>query len=138
MQTVTLNKMIDKLGLVNLVQEVETEGIEINSAEINRPALQLAGYFEHFACERVQIIGYVEYTYLNSLDTEVKMKNYELFMSSRIPCVIYASRTEPDEAMIELAKKYKKPQPIRAAADNQYRMRQKNQCRLFPSARQDV
>lgn len=109
MQTVTLNKMIDKLGLVNLVQEVETEGIEINSAEINRPALQLAGYFEHFACERVQIIGYVEYTYLNSLDTEVKMKNYELFMSSRIPCVIYASRTEPDEAMIELAKKYKKP-----------------------------
>ena len=37
------------------------------------------------------------------------MKNYELFMSSRIPCVIYASRTEPDEVMIELAKKYKKP-----------------------------
>lgn len=109
MKTVTLNKMIDKLGLKNLVPEVETEGIEINSAEINRPALQLAGYFEHFACERVQIIGYVEYTYLNSLDPEVKMKNYELFMSSRIPCVIYASRTEPDETMIELAKKYKKP-----------------------------
>ena len=52
MQTVTLNKMIDKLGLVNLVQEVETEGIEINSAEINRPALQLAGYFEHFEIGR--------------------------------------------------------------------------------------
>lgn len=51
----------------------------------------------------------MEYTYLNSLDPEVKMKNYERFMSSRIPCVIYASRTEPDEAMIELAKKYKKP-----------------------------
>ena len=109
MKTVTLNKMIDKLGLKNLVPEVETDGIEINSAEINRPALQLAGYFEHFACERVQIIGYVEYTYLNSLDPEVKMKNYERFMSSRIPCVIYASRTEPDEAMIELAQKYKKP-----------------------------
>jgi len=49
MKTVTLNKMIDKLGLKNLVPEVETDGIEINSAEINRPALQLAGYFEHFA-----------------------------------------------------------------------------------------
>ena len=109
MQTVALNKMIDKLGLTNLVPEVETDGIEINSSEINRPALQLAGYFEHFACDRVQIIGYVEYTYLNSLEPEVKMKNYELFMSSRIPCVIYASRTEPDEVMIELAKKYKKP-----------------------------
>ena len=109
MQTVTLNKMIDKLGLTNLVPEVETDGIEINSSEIDRPALQLAGYFEHFACERVQIIGYVEYSYLKSLDLEVKRKNYELFMSSRIPCVIYASRTEPDEMMIELARKYKKP-----------------------------
>ena len=43
MQTVALNKMIDKLGLTNLVPEVETDGIEINSSEINRPALQLAG-----------------------------------------------------------------------------------------------
>lgn len=109
MQTVTLNKMIDKLDLKNLVPEVETDGIVISSPDINRPALQLAGYFEHFACERVQIIGYVEYTYLKSLDREVKMKNYERFMSSKIPCVIYASRTEPDEEMIELAKKYQKP-----------------------------
>ena len=109
MQTVSLNKMIEKLELKNLVPEVETDGIEISSPDINRPALQLAGYFEHFACERVQIVGYVEYTYLKSLDKEVKMRNYERFLSSKIPCVIYASRTEPDEEMIELAKKYKKP-----------------------------
>lgn len=110
MQTVALNKMIDKLGLVNLVPEVETDGIEINSSEINRPALQLAaGYFEHFACDRVQIIGYVEYSYLKCLDASVKAKNNEQFMSSRIPCIIYASRTEPDEEMIRLAIKYKKP-----------------------------
>lgn len=109
MATVSLNKMIEKLDLKNLVPEIETDGIEINSPDINRPALQLAGYFEHFACERVQIIGYVEYTYLKSLDKEEKMKNYERFMSSKIPCVIYASRTEPDEEMIELAKKYHKP-----------------------------
>lgn len=109
MQTVSLNKMIEKLGLKNLVPEVETDGIEINSPDINRPALQLAGYFEHFACERVQIIGYVEHTYLKSLDQEEKMKNYERFMSSNIPCIIYASRTEPDEEMIEMAKKYQKP-----------------------------
>lgn len=109
MQTVSLNKMIDKLDLKNLVPEVETDGIVISSPDINRPALQLAGYFEHFACERVQIIGYVEYTYLKSLDQEEKVRNYERFLSSKIPCVIYASRTEPDEEMIELAKKYQKP-----------------------------
>lgn len=109
MQTVSLNKMIDKLELKNLVPEVETDGIAISSPDINRPALQLAGYFEHFACERVQIIGYVEYTYLESLDPKEKTRNYERFLSSKIPCVIYASRTEPDEEMLELAKKYQKP-----------------------------
>ena len=109
MASVTLNKMIEKLQLENLVPEVSTDEIEISSPEINRPALQLAGYFEHFASERVQIIGYVEYTYLKSLDREVKISNYERFLSSEIPCVIYSSRTEPDEDMIELAKKYHKP-----------------------------
>ncbi len=109
MPTVSLNKMIEKLELKNLTPEVDTEGIEISSADINRPALQLAGYFEHFACERVQIIGYVEYTYLKNQDKEEKLKNYERFMSSKIPCVIYASRTEPDEEMYEMARKYQKP-----------------------------
>ena len=71
MSSVKLNKMIEKLQLVNLVPEVSTDEIEISSPEINRPALQLAGYFEHFASERVQIIGYVEYTYLKSLDRDV-------------------------------------------------------------------
>lgn len=109
MQTVSLNKMIEKLELKNLIPEVETDGIELTSPDINRPALQLAGYFEHFSSERVQIIGYVEYTYLKSLAREEKLKNYERFLSSEIPCIIYASRTEPDEDMLELARKYKKP-----------------------------
>ncbi|MCD8361958.1 MAG: HPr(Ser) kinase/phosphatase [Lachnospiraceae bacterium] len=109
MSTVALNKMIEKLELKNLVPEVDTDGIMISSPDINRPSLQLAGYFEHFASERVQIIGYVEYTYLKSLDRDVKVRNYERFMSSEIPCVIYASRTEPDEDMLEMARKYKKP-----------------------------
>lgn len=101
--------MIEKLELKNLIPEISTDGIEISSPEINRPALQLSGYFEHFASERVQIIGYVEYTYLKSLDREVKCRNYERFMAGEFPCVIYASRTEPDEDIIEIAKKYQKP-----------------------------
>ena len=48
MSSVKLNKMIEKLQLVNLVPEVSTDEIEISSPEINRPALQLAGYFEQF------------------------------------------------------------------------------------------
>lgn len=109
MPTVSLNKMIDKLKLKNLVPEVSTEGIEISSPDINRPALQLAGYFEHFACERVQIIGYVEYTYLEHLPREKKLPVYEQFLERKIPCVIYTTRTQPDEDMLSLARKYGVP-----------------------------
>lgn len=109
MAKVSLNKMIEKLNLKNLNPDVPTDGIEISSPDINRPALQLAGYFAHFADERVQIIGYVEYTYLNSLDRETKLKNYQRFLKSAIPCVIFASKSEPDEDMIRLAREYQKP-----------------------------
>ena len=109
MSSVALSKLVEKLDLKNVTPEVDISHIRITTPEINRPALQLAGYFEHFASERVQIIGYVEYTYLKSLDRDVKLANYEQFLSSDIPCVIYSTRTEPDEDMIELAKKYHKP-----------------------------
>ena len=109
MGSVALSKIVEQLDLKNVTPEVDIGKIRITLPEINRPALQLAGYFEHFASERVQIIGYVEYTYLKSLDKDVKLANYEQFLSSDIPCVIYSTRTEPDEDMIELAKKYHKP-----------------------------
>ena len=78
----------------------------IKTAEINRPALQLTGYLEHFANERVQIIGYVEYTYLMQLNEEERRFKYERFISSKIPCVIFSTMTRPSQDMIDLAVKY--------------------------------
>ena len=64
MSSVELSTIVQKLDLKILTPEVDISTIKISTPEINRPALQLTGYFEHFAYERVQIIGYVEYTYL--------------------------------------------------------------------------
>ena len=60
----------------------------IVSSEINRPALELAGYFEHFAEERIQIIGMVEYSYLESLEDEVRTERYRKLLGFNVPCVI--------------------------------------------------
>ena len=109
MQTVGLTALVEKLKLKNLTPEVDMSGITITTPNINRPALQLAGYFDHFASDRVQIIGYVEYTYLKHLTVEKRVPVYERFLSSEIPCVIFSSRTEPDEEFVQLAVKYNKP-----------------------------
>ena len=108
-QTVGLKALVEKLKLENLTPEVSMDEIVITTPNINRPALQLAGYFDHFASERVQIIGYVEYTYLKHLSVEQRLPVYEKFLSSEIPCVIFSSATEPDEEFLQLAIKYKKP-----------------------------
>ena len=62
MSSVALSKLVEKLDLKNVTPEVDISHIRITTPEINRPALQLAGYFAHFAYERVQVVGYVEYT----------------------------------------------------------------------------
>lgn len=108
-QSVKLTKLVEKLKLKNLTPEIDLAGKEIISREINRPALQMTGYFDHFSSDRVQIVGYVEYTYLLSRKREEKYPIYERFFSSSIPCVIYTSRTEPEEDALALANKYNVP-----------------------------
>ena len=109
MKGVQLTKLVQDLGLHNLTPEIDLSEIVIKTAEINRPALQLTGYLEHFANERVQIIGYVEYTYLMQLSDEERKFKYERFISSKIPCVIFSTMTRPSQDMIDLAVKYNVP-----------------------------
>ena len=109
MKGVQLSKMVQELNLHNKTPAVDISKKRITLPDINRPALQLTGYLEHFENERVQIIGYVEYTYLLHLSREKKMEAFERFVASKIPCVIFSTKTEPDEDMINLAIKYDVP-----------------------------
>ena len=106
---VPLSKMAEAMRLTYLTPEIDMSDIQITTPEINRPALQLAGYYEHFANERVQIIGYVEYTYIMQMSREERLNSYEKFISSEIPCVIFTTLTEPNEDMLEIARRYKVP-----------------------------
>ena len=109
MKGVQLTKLAQELNLTNLTPDIDLTEIYVKTAEINRPALQLTGYLEHFANERVQIIGYVEYTYLMQLSDEERTFKYERFISSKIPCVIFSTMTRPSQDMIDLAYKYNVP-----------------------------
>lgn len=106
MQSIKIPKLIEKMNLKNLTPEISLEESRITIPDINRPALQLTGYFEHFENERVQIIGYVEYTYLLGLSRERKLEVYEQFLGYKMPCIIYCSKAKPDEDMLRLAREH--------------------------------
>ena len=103
MSSVALSKLVEKLDLKNVTPEVDISHIRITTPEINRPALQLAGYFAHFAYERVQVVGYVEYTYLENESREKKLAIYEQFRSYKIPCMVYTTKTKPDDDILRMA-----------------------------------
>ena len=107
--SVALSKLADKMQLENLLPDMDISKKKIITNEVNRPALQLTGYFDHFDAERVQVIGYVEYTYLEHLSREEKIPVYEKILSYQIPCLIYTTMTKPDPDMVELARKYDVP-----------------------------
>ena len=73
MASVKLSKFVEAMGFKNLTPDIDLTKIRLTVPDINRPALQLTGYFEHFDKERVQMVGYVEYTYLQNMPLERKI-----------------------------------------------------------------
>ena len=65
---VGVSKIVQIMDLYNFLPDMDLKGQRIMISDVNRPALQLSGFFEHFEQSRVQIIGNVEYTYLQHLD----------------------------------------------------------------------
>ena len=75
--SVPLEKLVQQMNLVNRTPEIDISKKKIVTTEINRPALQLTGYFDYFDADRLQIIGYVEYTYLETRTREERRQIYE-------------------------------------------------------------
>ncbi|WP_029323985.1 HPr(Ser) kinase/phosphatase [Butyrivibrio sp. AE3004] len=109
MATVKLKTVIKKMELENLTPELDVSRIRIHQPDINRPALQLAGYFEHFEATRLQVIGFVEYTYMESIPAEDKERVYREFLSFDIPCVVFCRNLIPDPTFVKIAIEEKVP-----------------------------
>lgn len=103
MATVSLNSLIEKMKLENLTPELNLDKKKIIQPDVNRPALQLAGYFEHFDATRLQIVGFVEYTYVEGLDESRKAEVYDKMFSSDIPAFVFCRELRPDRLFMQLA-----------------------------------
>ena len=99
----------EKMKLENLTPEIDVKGIKITQPDINRPALQMAGYFEHYEATRLQIIGFVEYTYMESMTEERKQKIYNQLLSYPIPCIVFSRELHPDPLFLQIAKEKNVP-----------------------------
>ena len=103
MESIALTRLIEKMKLENLTPEIDLSDIHITQPDINRPALQLTGYFEHFDATRLEIIGFVEHTFMAGLPDERKREIYDEFMSYDLPAVVFCRELKPDPIFVESA-----------------------------------
>jgi len=76
---------------------------DIRTTDLNRPGMQFCGFYEYFAYERPQVIGKVEMTYLEALESEARRKMLKTYFSYNLPCVVVCRGMTPPPDLIEEA-----------------------------------
>ena len=106
---VTLDKFVKRHHLEVLYVPAEMTEIKITSKEVNRPGLMLSGFEEHFDSRRIQVIGQMEYSYVNSLPHDEKMAKLRRLFETGIPAVVITSNLLISSEFVELARQHKIP-----------------------------
>ena len=106
---VSLSKIISEFSLETLALETNAEEIMISSAEINRPGLHIAGYFDFFDEKRIQIIGKSEEGFLRCFSPEKASLRIRQLFSRKPAAVIICRGLDFEEEHIAIAKEYGVP-----------------------------
>ena len=102
---INIEEFAGRLGL-EILHRGEKDTLHFSTFNINRPGLQLAGYYEHFVAQRVQIIGEQETSYLNTLDSKTRLDVLDRFFAYDFPCLVIAASLEPSKEIVACAEKY--------------------------------
>ena len=109
MFTVSLRELMDEFRLEDASGCTRIDDILITTADVNRPGLQLAGFFEYFGHDRIQIMGKGEAAYLSSLSHEERLARLDEFFRHGFPCIVVARGLEIFPEMLEVSRKYNIP-----------------------------
>jgi HPr kinase/phosphorylase len=107
--TVPLSTVITEFKLEILTPAVDVDTKVLTQANINRPALQLAGFFDYFDAARLQIMGMVEHTFLAALPVEKRRENLRRIFEYKIPAFVVCRGLEVFPEMFEFAATYSVP-----------------------------
>ena len=106
---IELYKIAEEFHFEWIVQPQNYKTIMVETPEINRPGLALAGFLEVFEAERIQLIGKAEKKYLESVEPSTKRVKLQNLVDAKPVAILYTSGLDVDEALIERAQKVRVP-----------------------------
>ena len=105
--SVPLKRVIKEFSLEEVFVPENIDEISVSSADLNRPGLQLSGFYDYFDKERIQIIGKNEDSFLETfIDRQTRV---ERLLGQKPPAVVITRGLDVDDHTVELAKKYGVP-----------------------------
>lgn len=107
--TIGLSKIISEFSLEVLNMPESDREIMISSSEVNRPGLHMAGYFEFFDAERIQIIGKSEESFLNRFTEEKAEQRLRELFSRKPVAVVICRNLEVSEIYRKIAEEFGVP-----------------------------
>ncbi len=107
--SVPLSRVIEKFKLETIYLPDLPENIEVNCARVNRPGLQMVGFYDHYEPARIQIIGKVENLFLAQLPDEERQRRLEDFFRSKPVAIVLTTSIEVQPETIALAEKNEVP-----------------------------
>ena len=106
---VRLGDIVKEFELEMIVAPEGYEDIPITADDVNRPGLQLVGFFDYFDDRRLQMLGKVENTYLDQLTSEERMVVFENLLRRKVPGLIVTRGLDPYPECVAMAEKYGVP-----------------------------
>ena len=103
--SVTVEKLIKDFDMEILVEG--EKNIEIAVNDVNRPGLQLSGFYNYFAPERIQVIGKAEWSFLEDMGMDLRRKRIDKYFSFNLKCLVITRDLEPHSEMLKAAKENK-------------------------------
>ena len=103
---ISLKSLVKEMKLTPVHLSTDYESTDITTADVNRPALQLTGYYSYFNSDRIQIIGKVETEYLHTLSDGARLVAFEKLFSHNLPAVILTHEVECFSECLSMAQKY--------------------------------
>ena len=104
--SVKLGKLIEEFELEVLRGAENYQDMLIQREDVNRPGLQLVGFFDYFDAKRMQLLGRVESTYLEQISSEERRKCFDAFLAHDIPALVITRGLDPFPELMEMAEKY--------------------------------
>ena len=109
MGSVTIKQLQEKFGLEIITPSIDLAKKAIILPEISRPGLQVAGFFDFFEPDRIQVIGKVEYAYMLKMDSAQRAQNLNKLFSNRFPCMVVSREVKIFPEMVHSALEYDVP-----------------------------